>query len=179
MTNKKLKFGQIATLTLNCAIRLTLPLYIFINPITGSLIALFTDLIDHELLVRWQKIPRQIYQLQDKYLDQFWYLLIIIYLFTSQAPLLIVTLITILFVYRILGQVLFIKYKEEKYFLLFPNLAEPFFWLWIAYPKSFSNTSSLLTWSLIILVLKLYQEYFIHISKSSLLNNLLKLRTKR
>ncbi len=179
MAKIHLKTSQLLSLCLNILLRTILPLYLFINPIVGIFIALITDLIDHEILVRWQKISRHFYQLQDKYLDQYWYLLIIIFLYINKAPPIVNIIVISTFLYRIVGQALFIKHKNEIYFLIFPNLMEPYFWLYILSPSSFQNPKSLLNWSILILILKLYQEYFIHISKSSLLNNLLKLRSKK
>jgi hypothetical protein len=173
------KTSQLLSLYLNILLRTILPLYIFINPLVGIFIAIITDLIDHEILVRWQKMSRHLYQLQDKYLDQFWYFLIIIFLFINQAPPIVNIIVISTFLYRIVGQILFVKSKNELYFLIFPNLMEPYFWLYILYPNSYQNPKSLLNWTIIILTLKLYQEYFIHISKSSLLNNLLNLKTKK
>lgn len=179
MNKTNLKISQILSLSLNILLRTILPLYLFINPIIGIFIAITTDLIDHEILVRWQKISRHLYQLQDKYLDQYWYLLIIIYLYINQAPPIVNIIVISTFLYRVMGQILFVKSKNELYFLIFPNLMEPYFWLYILYPNSFQNPKTLLSWTTIILILKLYQEYFIHISKSSLLNNLLGLKTKK
>lgn len=152
-------------------IRLIAPLFIFINPKLGIVLALLSDLIDHRPLVKWNHLPRENYQIIDKYLDFYWYTIIIAYTLIVPPPINISLLIIVTFLYRLLGVIVFSITKNEHLLLYFPNIMEHIFWSWIFAPILLSHDYIILTMITITLI-KIYIEKLIHVDNFNPLDSL-------
>lgn len=167
----KLNPTQKIAIAVNVVIRTITPLWVFINPWQGAVIALVTDCIDYRPLVRWLHVPQKIYQLQDKLLDYYWYILILLYALHSIRDLVILWLIIFSFIVRSIGQIIFTISKKETVLLFFPNIQEPIFWAWLLSPALLSRQLFPYT-ILMVLILKLANEYYTHVLKGNPLDQI-------
>ncbi len=168
----KLNHLQKKLLIFNSIIRTIFPLWVFINPIQGIIIALITDGYDYYLLCRYGKISNDLYQYQDKILDYYWYVLILIYTYLYIPSIFIQLLLLSTFVFRSLGQLIYMLNHNEGIFLYFPNIQEPIFWLWIIYPSLLDQQLLFISVTVIVLI-KIIIEYYVHIIHVNPVNQLL------
>jgi hypothetical protein len=102
----------------------------FINPWLGWLTFIFLDLIDS---IPWRDVAKLgsfEYEMIDKDVDTFIFVVMLMSSFYSDAFLALLGLL----LFRLIGQMLFIRTKNESFLIIFPNLFEAY-WLWaIAIP---------------------------------------------
>lgn len=144
------------------------------------LIACFLDAFDGEFASK-RVLSRDKYQLIDKILDTWMYLLALSlsWIFINKYFLLLL----VLFIYRMIGQLLALITKDEKMFLISPNLFGNFFLLLI-FGTVFPSTNVIQGQNLYISLLAvglftLYYEYCLHIKKFSLLKDVFGLKIKK
>ncbi len=147
-------------------IRLFAPLLIFVNVFLGIVAATFFDLIDAMFASRGG-MRRHQYHSWDKTLDNYWYVISLIFALLVPEYSNYLELLIILFAYRLLGLLFFFILKKRQIFLFFPNIYENLFILvslGLFIPGL--NFILLTPWfeSIILAtsVLKLWQEYLLH-----------------
>ena len=147
-------------------IRLFAPLTIFINVFLGIIAATFFDLIDAMFASRGG-MRREQYHSWDKTLDNYWYVISLIYALLVPEYSKYIGLLLILFLYRLLGLFFFFFFIKRQAFLLCPNIYENLFILislGLFIPEL--NFILLSPWfesiMLVTSVLKLWQEYLLH-----------------
>ena len=104
-------------------LRIISPFFLFYDPFWVAIFLLFLDLIDTSFWMYsgFLKSKKQ-YQYIDKFLD--WYYLTFLLIFSSQWNL---PLLTYLYFFRVLGDIIVLITKKEKLFILFGNYFEPFY----------------------------------------------------
>ncbi len=152
-------------------LRLFIPLTIFRWPLWGTVASATIDLLDvviADILGAGgivSKIPKGMYDKGDKIFDMY-YLAIACITSLSWKDLLAKWTSIILFVYRIIGVILFEVTGTRWLLLVFPNLFEHWFLFWAARNKYFKkfklNTKKLILILLALLIPKLIQEYLLH-----------------
>ncbi len=149
------------------SLRLLLPLLIFRFRITGALIAMAADALDVITITFLNKGEFSSYHTTDKYLDMY-YLSIEGYVSLAWKNTLARRTSIILFIWRVIGFVLFEFLHIRALLFFFPNLFENFFLFYI-FNKKFakkdlvSSKKSLFVILVILLIPKLAQEYFLHV----------------
>ncbi|MCJ7827977.1 hypothetical protein MUP65_02435 [Patescibacteria group bacterium] len=159
--NKKL---LVAAMFFLAIVRLGFAGLIFYAPLLAVILTLIADSLDYDFLAFFG-VKRQSYQLFDKYLDFGWYIFILIYLSFQPLSVWLWICFVALFVYRLIGEVIFCLTKDEKYLFFFANLFEPVFWLWLIFPALFSHLTTVLVVVFMLLPFKLLQEHIIHVAK--------------
>lgn len=140
------------------ALRFAAALGIFIHPLAGMLASFFMDWFDSYLLIQWAGFSREEYHALDKNLDQVWSIVMLVAGFATPYWL----LLSILYLYRLLGHVVYLKTCDTRIFLLFPNVFE-FAFLWFVAFAPWSTAHFDMWHSLIVLTaLKLIQEVILH-----------------
>jgi|GEM_PF-4696750 hypothetical protein len=162
MKNDELSGTQKIAIAVNVVIRVVLPLWVFVNPYLGAVIALITDCIDYQPLVNYFGVSRKVYELQDKYLDFYWYILIAVYVLSGPYLLVVKILIAFFLLLRLVGMIFFSVSKNETLLMYFPNYIEPLFWLLLIFPDAYTKVSSMLIAFLVIILVKTVQEYVVH-----------------
>jgi len=154
-------------------LRLLVPLLILKRPFWGAIAAVAIDALDFELirftglaLNQGPGVDYERYQTQDKWLDLYWMSLAMWAAWQWEERLVRFTALA-LFLWRVIGTILFELTGLRVLLIIFPNLFE-FFFIWCAYlllyrpndaikaPKSLIKTLAVL------LILKLGQELFLH-----------------
>lgn len=131
--------------------RLLIALYIFINPLWGVIWSMVADWVDSQILIHGIGIRRAEYQLWDKNVDWFAY---VVELSVATTYGLYLPFFLLLF-WRFLGQFMFLKTHKRWTFILFPNYFEAaFVWLVTLYPDW--------TWLVVFLVVKQLHEISLH-----------------
>ncbi|EKE14716.1 MAG: hypothetical protein ACD_12C00328G0001, partial [uncultured bacterium] len=97
---------------------------IFIWPLLSIILSVFLDLIDADFAHKI--MSKKLYQLIDKNLDLWWFINIIIYIFINFPEYKIYLLF--LFIYRLIGQLIYYFSKNRGVLLYFPNFFE---WIFI------------------------------------------------
>jgi len=150
---------------------------ILINVYLSTLGSLFLDGMDG-LIFSKANVSRSSYQIIDKILDFYWYFWIFLYLTINSPGDFLYYLFTIFFLIRLVGEVFFLIKGKRKIFILFPNLFELFFWVYLL--SNLLGLGALLLppflWFIIIIctVLKLFQEYLAHVANFSFFNFIFK-----
>lgn len=142
--------------------RLLIALYIFINPLWGVIWSMIADWVDNLILVYFRGITRPQYQLWDKNVDWFAY---VVELSVAASYGLYLPFFLLLF-WRFLGQFMFMRTHKRWMFVFFPNYFEiAFLWLVIFYPQQtmhISITGNAGIWLLILIVAKEINEIGLH-----------------
>jgi hypothetical protein len=160
------------------ALRIITPLFIFNNPIFIIVLNFLLDTFDAEAASMNFLSVKQ-YEVFDKTLDLWWFL-ILFWFALSKFPEYSL-LLSILLVYRLIGEVLFIVFKRRKILFIFPNFFEFTFYL-IFFSKIFDKLHFLIEGNnfivslVIIFIIKLIQEYLLHVKEFSLRENFLHLK---
>ena len=142
--------------------RLLIALYIFINPFWGVLWSMVADWVDSQVLLHGVGITRPQYQLWDKNVDWFAY---VVELSVASSFGLYLPFFLLLF-WRFLGQFMFVRTHKRWMFVFFPNFFEMIFlWLVIFYPHGGLvswPTGHTLTWLIVFIVGKQIHELLLH-----------------
>lgn len=143
-------------------IRLFAALYILINPLWGFILATFFDYWDAYVFKNIAKMSWFEYHRLDKYLDWISYvsMLIVGSIRGYFLPLLL------LLSFRFIGHMVFLKKKDTKYFVLFPNLYEIAF-IWLVIISELFKFEGLGfeygLWLLALFIVKEVQEMWLHL----------------
>ena len=172
MAEEKKKIAFYTNLVKICVLlRLIFGPAIFIAPRITALVSFMLDWVDGELFKR-AGYARNQYSFYDKLLDYYWYIWILIYIFANNVP--FKDFFVFLFLFRTLGQFLYMKYKKEYLLLLFPNIFEIFFIYYLivrlfgSYSLFFLSPPILWISLLVILIFVLVREYILHIKQANL-----------
>lgn len=143
---------------------------IFIWPLLSIILSFFLDIIDIEFASR-KVLTLDEYEKQDKILDLWWYLNSVIFGWFHLPYYRF--LLLILFIFRAIGEVIFIIKNDRKVFFLFPNFFENIFFLifFSVYFKqlNFLLNSQFIFFSLsVAIIAKIFQEWWIHIALISI-----------
>lgn len=138
---------------------------IFISPIIATICVFILDGFDGEILKR-SGYARHEYSTYDKVLDYWWYIWILLYVFSSNAP--YKYLFLTLFLYRTVGQIFYLFSHKGILFFLFPNVFESLFYYYLVAhlinKEDLFFSQPMLTYAMVVLTaLKLLQEYIVHI----------------
>lgn len=143
-------------------IRVSFALYMFISPIWGYLLTVIWDYLDAVVLLHIEHVSRKQYHYVDKNLDFVYFTVMLIIGFTTSArvPLLV------LFLYRLIGHVLFMRTGADVYFVLFPNFFEiVFVWVVLGQVIGFSSnldSSFYWSWLIVLFLAKEIHEFSLH-----------------
>lgn len=170
------KAGKIFQYYFVILLRFILPLFIFSYPLYIVIGATLLDAIDGEFAAR-RVLTKTRYQYIDKFMDNWWYLCVLIYSYSYFNQYFL--LLLILFCYRIIGISLFYRMKKRLMLILFPNFFENAFFL--IFFSTYFGWSFLLQGQmfykslLVVFLLKIIQEYWLHIAQKSIIEDVLKL----
>jgi len=147
-------------------IRLLVPFSILKSPFWGTVISALTDAADVILITAINSGDFASYHNTDKVLDLY-YLAFVFYVSLSWKNVLARRASIALFVYRLIGVVLFEMSGVRALLLIFPNLFEHFAVFYLGYLRFFKkdpikNIRSLAVILLVLLLLKMPQEYVLH-----------------
>ncbi|OGK23417.1 hypothetical protein A3A46_03150 [Candidatus Roizmanbacteria bacterium RIFCSPLOWO2_01_FULL_37_13] len=160
--NKRKKYKIL--LFLNEFLRLLAPFLIFFNPLMTSVLSLIFDEADFYLFYK-SGYKWIYYHIIDKLLDYWWYIFILIYSLDKPIKFFVI----ILFIYRSLGQFLSIISRNEKLLLLFPNILERYFNIYILLLYLGFSKVLLESWNIALLalgtIIAFYIEWINHIKK--------------
>ena len=166
MSNKRhnnwAKFG----IPVIVALRLILPPLLWRNALVTLLLMMFADWVDGDVFRRaFSSMRNNIYQLIDKSLDLYGYCFALA--FAVSSPLF--TVFLLLFLWRLVGLLVFLFQRDRKIFVFFPNVFELFFLLY-ALTLTFPSLKMLLEGNyfwftlLWLTVFKIIWEYLLHVS---------------
>lgn len=132
--------------------RLLIALYIFINPLWGVVWSMVADWVDFQILIHGVGITRSQYQLWDKNVDWFAY---VVEFSVATSYGLYLPFFFLLF-WRFLGQFMFMRTHKRWMFVFFPNYFEvAFFWLVTLYPQWI--------WLVVLILAKQIHEIGLHV----------------
>lgn len=160
-------------------IRIIVAPLIFIWPLPSIILSFFLDAIDGDFaaLAHLSKIQ---YQHIDKILDYWVYIFEFIYAFIFWPD--FKAILTLLFIIRTIGTLIFYLIKDRRVFFVFGNYFENIFFV-IFFGKYFINLNYILTnhkifYSLVTIVtlIKVFQEWYIHIAQKSFVEDMLKIK---
>jgi len=139
-------------------------------PILSIVLSLFLDTIDAEFA--HHVVSKHKYQLIDKTLDLWVLIFEMIYGWINLPYFRL--LLLFLFIWRLIGTFVFYKSRDRKWLLVFGNFFENIFYL-IFFATNFKSLNILLSNQLyfyisffILFILKIFQEWFIHVANLSL-----------
>jgi hypothetical protein len=133
-------------------LRISAALSMFFWPVLGFVFVLTMDFIDGYILKhRYGFSPEQYHRI-DKPLDWFDYVVMLIIGLRIEFSLLLVTF----FIFRLVGQFFYMKTKNPRYFIVFPNLFE-IVYLWIVILKYHS-----IALTVFVVIFRLLEELYIH-----------------
>lgn len=134
--------------------RLLIALYIFVNPLWGVILSMIADWVDSQILIHGIGITRAQYQLWDKNVDWFAYVVEL----TVAASYGVYLPFFLLLFWRFIGQFMFLRTHKRWMFVLFPNFFEVIFlWFILFYPDR------PLGWLIAIVIGKQLHEIGLHV----------------
>jgi len=151
-------------------LRFLLPLFIPYYPLPAIIACLLLDGVDQTIFQVFTHLPLDGYQSYDKALDIYYLTVAYIATLRNWTNLLAFRISRFLLYYRLVGVVLFELTQLRALLLIFPNTFEYFFiWyetvrLWWD-PKKLSRRAVIIAAAAIWIVIKLPQEYWIHIAQ--------------
>jgi hypothetical protein len=150
--------------------RFLVPLAIPRFPLPGILAALILDAVDQTIFQQFPDLELEGYQGYDKALDIYYLAIAYITTLRNWSSFLAVRVSRFLFYWRLVGVALFELTQLRWLLLVFPNTFEYFFIFYEAYrlrwnPEQMSKKLLIGAAALIWIVIKLPQEYWIHIGQ--------------
>jgi hypothetical protein len=161
-------------------LRFVFPVFIFSYPIFTVVTTIFLDAIDAEFASQGV-LSHSKYQIVDKLMDNWWNLWALAYSYFAFNSFFI--LLLVLLVFRFIGLAIFLNIKRRGIFMIFPNFFENAFFLFffatfLGYGFLISGAN--LYYSLaVVFALKLVQEYWVHILKKSLVEDVFKFKWRK
>ena len=166
--------------SISTILRITLPLAIFRFPLFVIIAVTFLDDIDGDIASQGV-FSKSRYQFIDKLIDNWWYLCVLVYSYFALNNFFVFLLA--LFIYRIVGLWLFLSSKKRHLLIFFPNFFENAFFLFFFvnyFGWQILITGSNLYYSLIVVfILKLLQEYWLHVLKKSFVEDVFKFKWRK
>lgn len=152
------------------ALRLIIPLSILRWPLAGGLLCMVMDAVDVVLITALNRGEFSSYHTTDKMLDVY-YLSFEAFVSLRWKNTLARKTSIILFIYRIIGFVLFETLKIRAILFIFPNLFENFYIFYLAWLKIFkkdpvTSRKNLTIILIVLLIPKLAQEYLLHVMEA-------------
>ena len=149
--------------------RFLVPLTIPRFPLPGIVVALVLDAVDQTVFQQFMKLPLEGYQGYDKALDIYYLAIAYISTLRNWSNYLAFQVSRFLFYYRLVGVALFEVWHLRALLMIFPNTFEYFFIFYETYrlrwdPNQMTR-KSLLGAAALIWIVKLPQEYWIHIAQ--------------
>jgi hypothetical protein len=138
--------------------------YIYFNPLWGWILSMIFDCTDWWLLKRKPvNVNIEEYHELDKILDNFTYIVMLI----TGIKYGVFFILSLFFVYRLIGYYLYTKTKKVSYFVLFPNFFEMMF-VWFVIFRIYGITNNMSEiqywgWFIFMLILKEGHEIFLHL----------------
>ncbi len=127
-TEKLPKKHKIIVLYLTSAIRIIgVGAFLFLHPFIAYLLNAFLDMADGPIYKHFLKINPQKAQLIDKILDLWLYTTAIIFSLFSNYLLPITYYLLFLYLYRLIGQIVYFVTRNKRLLVYFPNFFENFF----------------------------------------------------
>lgn len=153
-------------------LRLLVPLAIPRYPLPGLLVAFLLDAVDQTIFQQFTRLNLDFYQSYDKALDNYYLTLAYISTLRNWTNRDAFEISRFLFYYRLVGAVLFELSGVREILLLFPNTFEYFFAFYEVVrlrwePRRLSRRLLLRAAAFIWIVIKLPQEYIIHVAQVS------------
>jgi hypothetical protein len=151
-------------------LRFLLPLLIPIFPLPAIIVCLLLDGVDQTIFQTFTSLPLDGYQGYDKALDIYYLTVAYISTFRNWVNPYAFQTSRFLYYYRLVGVVLFELFQFRPLLLIFPNVFEYFF-IWYEVVRLFWNPGRLAKRTVLIaaaaiwIVIKLPQEYWIHIAQ--------------
>ena len=151
--------------------RFVIPLFIPFFPLPAIIAALLLDGVDQTIFQQFTSLPLDGYQSYDKALDIYYLTVAYISTFRNWTNNFAFRVSQFLYYYRLVGVVLFETTQLRALLLVFPNTFEYFFiWyeavkLWWN-PRKLTRTAVISAAAAIWIVIKLPQEYWIHIAQN-------------
>jgi hypothetical protein len=151
--------------------RFIIPLFIPFFPLPAIIAALLLDGVDQTIFQVFTNLPLDGYQSYDKALDIYYLTVAYISTFRNWTNLFAFRVSRFLYYFRLVGVVLFESTQLRPILLIFPNTFEYFFiWyeavkLWWN-PRKLSRTAVISAAVGIWIIIKLPQEYWIHIAQN-------------
>jgi hypothetical protein len=152
------------------AARFLVPLTIPRFPVPGILASMIIDAADQTIFQQFPSLSLEGYQGYDKALDIYYLTIAYISTLRNWSNIFAFQVSRFLFYWRLVGVVLFELIHLRPLLLIFPNTFEYFFIFYEAYrlrwdPKRMTNKFVIGAAALIWIVIKLPQEYWIHIAQ--------------
>ena len=150
---------------------------IFILPLQSIILSVFLDLFDAEFAHK--VVSKKKYELIDKNIDLWFYINIMIYSYLNYPDYKVS--LFILFIYRFIGQVIYYLGKNRRILLFFPNFFEGMFiliFLGKNYHPSIITGQTFYLILFIIFIIKIFQEWFLHIADLSIREDFLKIKKR-
>lgn len=149
-------------------LRLGLSTLILKFPLAGGVIAICLDYFDLQLLYLFDQRELGRYQSLDKTLDLY-YLALEAYVVSNWRNLLVKYTALLLFLGRLVGSVLFVITQEGVILMIFPNVFEPFFLIYLIQLQVFrrdllTSFKQIALLILFLLIPKLIHEYLLHVN---------------
>ncbi len=162
--------GELAIFWAVVLARVLVPLTIPRYPLPGILAALVLDAVDQTVFQALTGLTFEGYQGYDKALDIYYLAIAYIATLRNWTNYTAVRISRFLFYYRLLGVALFEMLHFRWLLLVFPNVFEYFFIFYEIYrlrwdPRRLTPTALLGVTALIWIVIKLPQEYWIHVAQ--------------
>lgn len=143
-------------------VRVAAAVYIFINPLWGTIWTLVLDYFDSWIWVQYLKMSLHAYHVFDKKIDMLGYICMTIVSIPVGWE--VFLLLVGLLLYRFVGFLIYLKVKNPLLFLLFPNMFEvAFFWFVLSgYVNVSISAPGMWKWLLVLIIGKELQELWIH-----------------
>lgn len=142
--------------------RIFFALYMFVSPVWGYIWTVAFDYVDAIVWLHTLHISKAQYQYVDKILDFVYFLVMLV--IGSQYG--VFFPLVVLFVYRLIGQVIFMKNQDVRTFVFFPNVFELLFvWTVLGTITEFTNgmtAGETRIWILVLFLIKEGHEIFLH-----------------
>ncbi len=149
-------------------LRLFIPLFIFRWPLWGTLASAIADVSDWNLIHFSKASDYILYQNWDKAMDLYYltFALIVTYRWKDKIA---QKLAIILFVWRLIGVVVFWKTQNPIFLFIFPNVFESYFIFYLLFVAITKRHKLLTSWktaiilTITLVIPKLINEYFLHV----------------
>jgi hypothetical protein len=133
------------------------------HPFWGALLNIIIDAVDGHMFESFG-VKRNTYEVYDKWLDLWFYIALFVFVIQKLNGSPYYLILIILFFVRLIGILSYAKLNKEWLLFTFPNLFEPVFLVVVGFPQIFSIWGKLNVF-LIIFVLKMFIEWWIHLAK--------------
>jgi hypothetical protein len=152
-------------------LRFGIPLFIPRFPLPAILAALVIDAADQTIFQQWTNLDLDGYQNYDKALDIYYLTIAFLAVYRNWANTMAINVARFLWYYRLLGVWLFEVLQHRWLLFVFPNTFEYYFIAIVAIrtswdPRRLSNRTVLAIAAFIWVVIKLPQEWWIHIAQN-------------